>query len=380
MVATWCQLAVGTLKGASRTSWISMAVFNTDATHACRRRVAKPDKLCEWSYIWHSYDIVHASILLCCWFLPVGGNFHYKQLTCCRMVWTHMQSQSHAFDTLRMACEGQQWALQQTCQFLCLQMASVPSCEPVVHAIHFTSSQNCLQRTGLHMFQAWRFSRHKLICACDFCTSHMAGWLADITPTKGEGHSPQRWLPNFERKFPLQGYKLQRLSIDVPLQRQGMCVPEDQSKHCSTCCIGHQLPIWLHSQSFWSLIVWTVSASDKHLTWFTMQLFPLGSNVMFLSVLSDLNKTCWLKHFKTNKLVEYAVTSYANVGFFTTKFGLSCSPEQHWTTFLVQSHHSSQSLSVDYPAESKRQQMWQMCKGIKPARDPFKRSGSRDSV
>jgi len=216
-----------------------------------------------------------------------------------------LQLQSHAVDTLRMACEGQQWALQQTCQFTCLQMASVPSCEPVVHAIHFMNSQNCLQQTGLHMFQAWRFRRHKLICACDFCMSHMAEWLADITPTKGEGHSPQRWLPNFERKFPLQGYKLQRLSIDVPLQRQGMCVPEDQSKRCSTCCIGHQLPIWLHSQPFWSLMVWTVSASDKHLTWFTMQLFPLGSNVMFLSVLSDLNKTCWLKHFKTNKLVEY---------------------------------------------------------------------------
>lgn len=288
-------------------------------------------------------------------------------------VWTNLQLQSHAVDTLRMVCEGQQWAPQQTCQCTCLQMASVPSCEPVVHAIHFMNSQNYLQQTGLHMFQAWSFRRHKLICACDFCMSRMAEWLADITPTKGEGNSRQRWLPFFETKFPLKGYKLQRLSIDVLLQRQGMCVPEDQSKRCSTCCIGHQLPVWLHSQSFWSLIVWTASASDKHLTWFTMQLFPLGNNVMFLSVLSDLNKTCWLKHVKTNKLVEYTVLRLLmqmwdfplqNLDFFVAQNSI----EQHFSFSLtiLRSH-----CLLTILLSPKRQQMWQMCKGNKPARDPF---------
>ena len=45
---------------------------------------------------------------------------------------------------------------------------------------------------------------------------------------------------------------LQRLNTDVPPRRQGMCLPEGQSRLCLTCCIGHHHCLFgLHSQPFW---------------------------------------------------------------------------------------------------------------------------------
>ncbi len=70
---------------------------------------------------------------------------------------------------------------------------------------------------------------------------------------------------------------------------------------------------------------------------------------MFLSVLSDLNKICLLKHIKhveTNKPVRYTVLglllrlSACRCSFLTTKLGPFCGPEQHWMTCVIQAQHS----------------------------------------
>ena len=80
----------------------------------------------------------------------------------------------------------------------------------------------------------------------------LAGWLKHCNLSLS-----QQWLPNPQRKR-VQAL-LQRLCVDVLQQRKGMCMPEGQSRHCPTCCIGHRLSLWvlfwLHSQElFWSLI------------------------------------------------------------------------------------------------------------------------------
>ncbi len=90
---------------------------------------------------------------------------------------------------------------------------------------------------------------------------------------------------------------------------------------------------------------------------------------MFLSVLSDLNKICFLKHIKhveTNKLVRYTVLGLlmqlraCRCGFSTTKLGPFLWPRtalNYLSRSVSAFFESSQLLSVDSADESKRQQM-----------------------
>ncbi len=152
---------------------------------------------------------------------------------------------------------------------------------------------------------------------------------------------------SFERKG-LQAL-LQRLSIDVPPQRQGMCLPEGQSRHYSTCCIGHQLSLWLHSQPFWSLIIWTVLApSNDRLfeqcflqatsTWLHLlcNSFPWETNVHVLvcsirleqDMLTEAHKACWDKQtcWIYCALLRLSACRYS---FLTIKLEPFGGPEQH---------------------------------------------------
>ena len=109
---------------------------------------------------------------------------------------------------------------------------------------------------------------------------------------------------SFERKG-LQAL-FQRLSINVPPQWQGMCLPEGQSIHGSTCCIGYRLPYWLHSQQpFWfeqcflqalSILPFTLST---HYTTFSRQWY----------VLPDLKRRCLLTHIDMLRQTQTLATS-----------------------------------------------------------------------